>query len=447
MKLKEEFLEKIRKQLSKEEYSKFLESYKDEKISSLRVNTLKISVEEFLKISPFKLKKIPWSEDGFYFENSERPSKHPYYHAGLFYIQEASAMSPVNELTPKKGDIVLDLCAAPGGKTLQIASKLQNTGVIITNDISTGRIKPLVKNIELAGIKNAYVINENQYKITDKYKKKFDKILIDAPCSGEGMFRKDESMYKNWSTDEVEKYSKLQSEIMDVIDESLKEGGELVYSTCTFSIEENENTINIFMKKHGDYNFIDIKQYEGFVISGGISRLWPHKIKGEGHFLAHVRKTSFHEHDIKEIEKNTNQLNLDNKPPEIFEKFMENNLNTKFVGTFEIINDRLYMLPKIKIDTSGIRVARSGWLLGDIKKKRFVPSQAFAMGLRKEDVKRTINLPSESVEVIKYLKCETIKASGEDGLNLILVDGYPIGWGKINKNTLKNMYPASWRMQ
>lgn len=441
MNLDNQFIEKMKIALG-DDFDSFMDSYDDERYYGIKINTLKISVEDFLKISPFKLDPVPWCNDGFYYYPDKCdviPSKHPYYHAGLYYIQEPSAMAPVSELDPKPGDIVLDLCASPGGKTVQIAGKLNGAGLIVTNDISTGRIKPLVKNIELYGIKNAYVINEDHFDIANKLHGFFNKILVDAPCSGEGMFRKDQNAYKAWSPEYVMECADKQTSIMEEISTVLDHSGEIVYSTCTFSKEEDEDIIDAFVESHRDFNKVAMKSVDGFVTKDGYSRLWPHRIKGEGHFLAHIKESGNEESSDHYI------LDMTNVPEEV-SAFVSENLNIALSGAYEIIKDKVYILPEIEIDTKGLRVARSGWYIGDAAKGRFKPSQALAMGLKKEDARRVINLAVDSLEVMKYLKCETINCEGENGLNLICVDGYPLGWGKLSGGVLKNMYPAAWRM-
>lgn len=197
MNLPDAFQEKMKKLLGEEEYRAYLASFEQKNKSGLRVNTSKISVEEFLKITPFELEPVPWTENGFYYESSKQPAKHPYYFAGLYYLQEPSAMSPAAFLPVKAGDKVLDLCAAPGGKTTELGVKLKGEGVLVTNDISHSRAKALLKNVELFGIPNVMVFSESPAKLANKFGGYFDKILIDAPCSGEGMFRKDPSIMKN----------------------------------------------------------------------------------------------------------------------------------------------------------------------------------------------------------------------------------------------------------
>lgn len=441
MNLDQVFLDKMKVYLG-DEYDAFLKSYEADRFYGIKVNTLKISVEEFKKISPFKLKEVPWCKDGFYYDPNEsnlKPSKHPYYHAGLYYIQEPSAMSPAEELAAKGHDKILDLCASPGGKTIQIAGDMQNKGLIVTNDISTGRIKALVKNIELYGIKNAYVVNEDQFKLSSKLYGYFDKILIDAPCSGEGMFRKDPNALKAWSSHSVDVCVEKQTSIMSVITDALKNGGELVYSTCTFSREENEDIIESFISENNNFKKIAMNDNKEFDVKLGYSRLWPHKLDGEGHFIAHIKDVNL----ISDIE---NNYVKNNNAPEEIKEFIKENLTIDLEGRYERIKDKIYILPEVEIDIKGLRVARSGWYIGELVRGKFKPSQAFAMGLDIKHAKRTINLSSDSVEVIKYLKCETISCEGEDGLNLICVDSYPIGWGKFKSGMLKNMYPAAWRM-
>jgi len=428
-----------------DELEAFLESYDQEKRSGLRVNTLKISVEDFLKISPFELEPIPWTNDGFYFLNEERPAKHPYYHCGLYYIQEPSAMAPVAAMDIDKNQLVLDLCAAPGGKTVQIAAKLKDTGCVVTNDISTGRVKALVKNIELFGIKNAYVLNESQEKIGPKFYQTFDRVLIDAPCSGEGMFRKDAGAVDAWESHGIKRCSEIQHSIVDHIMETLKPGGELMYSTCTFNKVENELLIDYILEKNSDMTCIEIDPMFGFSNGFAVNanealrktkRLFPHRHDGEGHFLGKLKRDG---------EASKLQLVKANKAPEAYLTFEKENLSCKLQGRFELIKDKLYLLPDLELDTSGLRVARSGWLLGEIKRDRFKPAQSLAMGLKKEDVKRVISISVEDDNAIKYLKGETISVEGEKGLNLITIDGYPVGWGRLQGRNLKNDYPPAWR--
>ncbi|WP_340019949.1 RsmB/NOP family class I SAM-dependent RNA methyltransferase [Paenibacillus sp. FSL H3-0457] len=297
------------KSLLGDEFEQFMKSYEQSPHAGLRVNTLKISMEQFDEIAPFDLKPIPWCETGFYVPHGVKPGLHPYYHAGLYYIQEPSAMAPVELLQVEPGDRVLDLCAAPGGKTTQIAAKLQGKGVLVTNDIHAERTKALAKNVELYGVRNAVVLNESPERIANAFPHYFDKVLIDAPCSGEGMFRKDEDMVKSWEHHSVEKCVLMQRDILETAARLLAPGGTIVYSTCTFAPEENEAMIAEFLNVNHDFVVRDIPEEKGFAPgrpewvrqmmpekaeeteavldqTRGTARLWPHLLEGEGHYVA-----------------------------------------------------------------------------------------------------------------------------------------------------------------
>ncbi|MFL0373452.1 RsmB/NOP family class I SAM-dependent RNA methyltransferase [Paenibacillus amylolyticus] len=297
------------KSLLGDEFEQFMKSYEQSPHAGLRVNTLKISMEQFDEIAPFDLRPIPWCETGFYVPHGVKPGLHPYYHAGLYYIQEPSAMAPVELLQVEPGDRVLDLCAAPGGKTTQIAAKLQGKGVLVTNDIHAERTKALAKNVELYGVRNAVVLNESPERIANAFPHYFDKVLIDAPCSGEGMFRKDEDMVKSWEHHSVEKCVLMQRDILETAARLLAPGGTIVYSTCTFAPEENEAMIAEFLNVNRDFVVMDISEETGFAPgrpewvrqmmpekaeeteavldqTRGTARLWPHFLEGEGHYVA-----------------------------------------------------------------------------------------------------------------------------------------------------------------
>ena len=305
------FLDKM-KDILGEEYERFRSSYNAERVYGFRINELKLSMNEWMKLSPYEeeLKPIPWaSSTGMYYKEYMRPGKHPYYHAGLYYIQEPSAMAPVELLDVQPGHRVLDLCAAPGGKSTQIASKLQGRGVLISNDNARERTKALAKNIELAGVRNAVILNEEPSHLIDVFDRWFDRVIIDAPCSGEGMFRKDDGMIAEWEKHSVKKCSSMQKDILNDAAAMLAPGGKLVYSTCTFSPEENESQLALFLAEHADFEMVQIEPKFGWKpgrpdlvetsaamdtdklrsLEGAV-RLWPHHIEGEGHFAAVLRR-------------------------------------------------------------------------------------------------------------------------------------------------------------
>lgn len=454
------FYEKMKGLLGKD-FEAFLDSYEDERMYGLRVNTFKISCEEFEKIAPFEIRKIPWIDNGYFYDKDASPAKHPYYHAGLYYLQEPSAMTPANRLDVREYDAVLDLCAAPGGKATELGVKLAGKGVLVANDISNSRAKALLKNIELFGIRNPFVVNEPPAKLAEYFPEFFDRILLDAPCSGEGMFRKEPAVMKSYEANGVDFYAKLQKEILVPAIKMLKPGGKLLYSTCTFSPEEDEMAIDFIMGEFPELKLLDIKGYEGFDhghpewASGNEElkkcvRIWPHKMNGEGHFLALLQKDGVDAggHELAGTAyKPDKSLH---KKLEYFNEFIKD-LDWKIdESRLELQGDRLFYMPEKLGKLKGMRFLRNGLYLGDCLNKRFEPSQALAMAIGKGEYRNTISLPQDDVRVVKYLKGETINLTpdeaGKNGWQLFAVDGFPLGWGKLNNGTLKNKYHSGWRL-
>ncbi|QUO32914.1 RsmB/NOP family class I SAM-dependent RNA methyltransferase [Faecalicatena sp. Marseille-Q4148] len=457
MNLPKAFEEKM-KLLLKEEFEDYIACYEEPRFYGLRVNTAKISVEEFQKICPFEIHPIPWIENGFYYDGDQiQPSKHPYYYAGLYYLQEPSAMTPANRLPVSPGERVLDVCAAPGGKATELGAKLAGDGVLVANDISNSRAKGLLKNLEVFGVKNMLVLSEEPGKLIDYFPEYFDKILIDAPCSGEGMFRKDKKMVKAWEEHGPEFFAKLQRSIITQAAQMLRPGGMILYSTCTFDAMENEGTIEYLLTQYPEFEICEIAPYEHFAkgmpeatMSGNPEfektvRIFPHKMHGEGHFLALLKK--------KGTKEQQSQGKKNKKPtaiPEPLEMFFKDT-NWELEGDrLEIHGERVYYMPEQIPDVRGLRFLRTGLYLGDLKKQRFEPSQALAMAFTKEEYRHCISLKADDERVIKYLKGETLEVddlvTGKDkGWQLVLVDGYPLGWGKLSNGTLKNKYLPGWR--
>lgn len=454
-----------------EEYEEYLKCYSKPHFGGIRINTLKITPEDFEKICPFSIKRVPWIKNGYYYNMEDQPSKHPYYYAGLYYIQEPSAMTPASLLPIEKGDKVLDLCAAPGGKSTELGAKLQGHGLLVSNDISNSRAKALLKNIELFGIRNALVLSEAPSKLVDYFPEYFDKILIDAPCSGEGMFRKSPAIMKNWEQYGVEYYNKLQKEIILQAAKMLKPGGYMLYSTCTFSPEENEGTISYLLEHYPEFHVVNALPEEDKQKQLGISydgfdfgrpewgngneelkhclRLWPHKIHGEGHFVTLLYKEakdnlyqapSF-SRDLKAIERDKKLLS-----GEALEFIKELRFPYK-PELLAVHDDRVYLLPDGLPNLKGLRILRQGLLIGEMKKQRFEPSQALANALLTSDYDKIMRFKTDDPNVIKYLKCEAVEPEGdfEDGWYLICVEDYPLGWMKIAKNNFKNKYLPGWR--
>lgn len=451
MKLPETFENRMKEMLG-EEFSAYQACLETPSYHGLRINTEKVSVEEFLRVSPFSLKPVPWCLNGFYYEESEQPARHPYYYAGLYYIQEPSAMTPASLLPITEGDRVLDVCAAPGGKSTELAAKLKGTGLLVANDISHSRAKALLKNLELFGISNMLVLSENTNAIAKRFPEYFDKILIDAPCSGEGMFRKSPSMIKAWEANGVELFVKLQQSILQDVIGCLRPGGILLYSTCTFSPEENEQEIEFLLDQRPDLELLPLPMVPGFdrghpewsrtknPALENCLRLWPQRIQGEGHFIAMLKRKG--EESIKV--KPERRLKKTVLPDEVWE-FLDQISWDWDRNRLELQKERLYYLPEELPDRSGLGLLRNGLLLGELKKNRFEPSQALAMALKREEFSRTVSLQADDERVIRYLKGETIELEGEQGLVLVCVDGYPLGWGKRINGILKNKYLAGWR--
>jgi NOL1/NOP2/sun family putative RNA methylase len=453
------FTEKMKAILG-DEFEEFLKGYDRTRHYGLRVNRTKITAEAFERMSMYDLTPVPWIDNAFEYEDSISPAKHPYYFAGMYYLQEPSAMTPANLLPIEPGDRVLDLCAAPGGKATELGAKLNHTGLLVANDISNSRAKALLKNIELFGIPNVLVTSEPSEKLAEKFPAFFDKILIDAPCSGEGMFRKNPGMMKDWETYGPKHYSELQRSIVPNALRMLKPGGMLLYSTCTFSPEENEGSVKFMVDLDPDLEIVDIaSRYEGFapgrpeLIEDGMEdlkkcvRIWPHKMNGEGHFIALLRKKEKADEVVKKAKPRKEKA-----LPALLEEFMKDCTYPINGSDIEIQEDRVYLMPEGIKGIKGLRFLRSGLLLGTLTKDRFEPSQAFAMVLKKDQYKATIDLASIDHRVIRYLKGETIDVDDlplkrQKGWQLVCVDGFPLGWGKLVNGSLRNKYLPGWRWQ
>ena len=457
------------------EYEEFLASFEHEKYQALRLNPLKrddMSVITEKVKQTFQLQPVPWAENGYYYTKEDQPGKHPWHEAGLYYIQEPSAMAPVTLLSPQPGERILDLCAAPGGKSTQIASAMEGEGLLVTNEIHPARAKILSENVERMGIRNACVLNETPEHLADIFEEYFDRILVDAPCSGEGMFRKNEVACEEWSPENVQLCADRQDGILECAARMLVPGGRLVYSTCTFAPAENEGSISRFLAKHEEFEIVPIDKKELGIPEGcdGISacvenpapgitgtlRLWPHKLRGEGHYAAVLQKKGklpegYQPVSATGLEKGIPAKNLTKDWAEYFnfaketfseEQTIKAGLCTAGEG-FLAFGDNLYRMPERMSGVKGLKVLRPGLHLGTLKKNRFEPAHALALALRPEDVKHVWKLSVE--EAAAYLKGQTFSAEGEKGWYLICVDGISLGWGKLAGGIMKNHYPKGLR--
>lgn len=496
--LPEKFLERMQNMLG-EEYPAFLESLSGKRYRALRLNPLKTQIQEAKEKLPFVLSPVPWTKNGFYYEEEEQPGKHPYHEAGLYYIQEPSAMAPVpclmeepasaaaipeqqedvsaavmpeQQEEPVSSERILDLCAAPGGKSTQIAEYMRGRGMLITNEIHPQRAKILSENIERMGISNAIVLNETPESLSKRFIAFFDRILVDAPCSGEGMFRKNDNAGEEWSEENVALCAERQDGILDCAATMLKPGGRLVYSTCTFAPAEDEGSVSRFLEAHPDF-YLEKEE-----------RLMPHKVKGEGHFLAVLHREGG---QLSSAATAGTEKSLALKDCKEFLDFAKEALTipAEELTAGKILlrfGEQLYLAPAETPSLRGLKVLRPGLHLGTVKKNRFEPSHALALFLKKEQAVNGINLSCDGTAVRKYLEGQTLtigagcdvemadiitrgrtaaeqadtitregRSAGQadvsmpKGWCLVCVDGYSLGWGKAAGAVLKNHYPKGLR--
>lgn len=423
------FLDRMQKQLG-EEYPAFLESLERPRAVALRFNPLKGAAPTL----PFVKEIVPWEPLGYYYDPDSRPGLHPFHEAGVYYLQEASAMSAVALLDPQPGELICDLCAAPGGKSTQIAGRLNGKGFLLCNEINPKRSKILSRNIERLGIPNALVTNEHPQNLAKRYPGLFHRVLIDAPCSGEGMFRKEEAAITDWSEETVQMCARRQLEILESGAALLREGGRLVYSTCTFAPEENEQVIQSFLAKHPEFTPETVDAPWFTPGEKGTFRMWPHKLKGEGHFGAVLRKTGTSETDYPTVK--------EEKLPKQWSSFAREMDITLPAGKALLFGQSLYWIPEEMPDIKGIKVLRSGLELGEVKQDRFVPAHALALWLK--TARSCQEYAPDSKEIGDYLHGETPPTTVK-GWCLVTTGGYAIGWGKGDGKILKNHYPKGLR--
>lgn len=423
--------------LLKDEFPEFLKFYNSpDSYRGIRLNTLKCSEDKLRAALPFELRKTPFCEQGFYLPDDVKSvGNHPMHHAGAFYVQEPSATSAVTMLDVKKGDRVLDLCAAPGGKSTQIASALQNTGLLLCNEIVRNRAIILLSNIERMGVRNAVVTNASPDVLCKRLEGFFDKVLVDAPCSGEGMFRKNDAE-REWSVEHVKSCAERQLRILNSAKDTLRQGGELVYSTCTFSREENEGVIERFISENPDFEFVDSKVSFGRQAMGYARRIFPMD-GGEGHFAAKLRRKS---EVMPSFTLDTVRTKIDK---DVFEFYDSVFVDRVFGERLRIEGGKIYALPENVPSLGGVSVLRRGVLLGEIKKNRIEPHHCAFMAAKPSDCARSMELGDEMIK--KYLHGEEVSARSEKGFCAVCYNGITTGFGKASGGTVKNKYPKGLR--
>ena len=427
--LPEAFLERIKTQLG-EEYEDFLKSLERPRAVALRFNPLKGEQP----VMPFVADPVPWEPMGYYYDPEARPGLHVYHEAGVYYLQEASAMAPVALLDPQPGEKVCDLCAAPGGKTTQIAGRMAGEGFLLCNEINPKRAKILSRNIERMAVRNALVTNEHPENLAKRFAGFFDRVLVDAPCSGEGMFRKEEAAVTDWSVETVEMCARRQAEILHSAAKMVKPGGRLVYSTCTFAPEEDEMAVAAFLEAHPEFEPENLEAPWFVPGENGSHRMWPHKLLGEGHFAAVLKKTGTEDDDV--------EIPAGEKLPKEWLSFAKELGIRLPEGKAVSFGQNLFWAPVEMPDIRRLKVMRPGLELGTVKKDRFEPAHALALWLK--DCANVQDYPADSAEMKEYIHGNVVPSKVK-GWCLVTADGYAIGWGKGDGNVLKNHYPKGLR--
>jgi len=455
-----------------EEYPHFLSSLSLPAVPGLRVNTLKISTAEFYRISPFELSPVAWCPEGYAVSQANdsiaksSPGKHVYHTAGLYYLQEPSAMAAAAILSPQPGEKILDISAAPGGKASHLAAIMQNTGLLVANEIHPKRVWDLAENLERCGVTNAVVTNETPKRLAEHFGEFFDRVLLDAPCSGEGMFRKSQVARSEWKPGLVQSCSVRQSAILEEAARLVRPGGYVAYTTCTFSPDEDEGVVAKFLTTHPEFDLAEIQGYPGFEPARpewvGLSpdhhvrravRLWPHRSQGEGHFVALFvkqdstpRQRGRHQAKTRSLPDRIPRSKITQTALSAWDEFCIANLMYHDPNSRLLLDGSyLYLVPEGIVDLAGIQCIRRGLWLGSFNKGRFVPSHSLAMALKRVQAKQALDLEIDDRVLAAYLAGESISNPGEDGWVMVTVAGFPVGWGKRVQNVIKNFYPHGLR--
>ncbi len=459
------FLERMASWLG-EDYPSFAEALGARPVSALRVNTLKLSPSVFRQIAPFPLgERIAWCPSAFLLpeQAAGKAGRHPYHLAGLYYLQDPSAMAAAEVLSPQPGEWVLDLAAAPGGKTTHLAALMQGEGLLIANEIRKARLGSLCQNLERWGAANVVITNETPERLADSFGASFDRVLVDAPCSGEGMFRKDERARADWSPQMIAGCAARQKRILHLAAKLVRPGGYLLYSTCTFAPEENEAVVyDLLQSLPGEFEVIVLPQQPGFLPGrpewaslpaaddraralNGAVRLLPHRLPGEGHFLCLLRRRADRAFPEARLLSRRPARGVPAEALGLWRKFVAMTLSAPLPEERLVLRgERLYLAPAMMALSGSLRLVHTGIWLGTCKKGRFEPAHPFALFLKADQARQRLEVPADSPELIAYLRGESLFSRGEPGWVLITVNGWPLGWGKRTQNVVKNHYPRGW---
>ena len=443
-----EFARRMKDLLGEEEYRLYEESFQESAVRAFRVNTEKISVEDFSKIDPFSSEPIPYVETGFYL-NYDKVGNHPFHHAGMIYVQDPGAMATAECLAIDPDWWILDMCAAPGGKSSQLRNKLGENGILISNEIIHSRCKILTGNMERLGFRNSATTCFDPARIAALFPETFDMIMVDAPCSGEGMFRKEEIAIKEWSIENVAHCAQRQKGILEHAAAALRPGGYIVYATCTFSLEENEMVVDDFLQKHPDYELIPVQEVVKRHTSDGISfegckcanlhearRFYPHRSRGEGQFMAVL-------HDTRPYVPHAAAKKLPGKIDPVVIDFLKDTLVSYDIEQVSLCNGNpVYAAPALVPD-KGVAFS-CGVTIGEVRKNYVQPHHQFFMAMGSQ-FKRKIELAPDSAELERYLRGEEIPVDCENGWAVITTNGCSVGGTKVVSGRAKNHYPKGLR--
>ncbi len=457
MTLPQLFIERM-KHLLGEDYASFIEGYTLPLRRGLRVNTSKITVEDFLALFPHSLSPTPFADNTFYLDAEHKAGSDPLHHAGAYYMQEPSAASAVSVLAPQEGERILDMCAAPGGKSTQIAACIGESGLLWSNEYVPARARVLQQNLERFGIRNQVVSSRDTTPLCDGLQGYFDAVLVDAPCSGEGMFRKEPQALTEWSIDNVLLCASRQDEILNNAAKAVKAGGRIVYSTCTFAPEENEGVIFRFLAAHPDFELIPIRVEwgcPGFAaerirhfcpeVDDRFNLTYCRRILpqhgGEGHFIALLHRLG--QDDSKTIS-NFNPNNDKNRSA-AEALYRECFLDTPS-GVFATYGDQVRLLPYDLPDCNGLGVLSAGVAVATVCKNRLEPAHSIYIASRMKDCRQSIDFSPCDSRLIAFLHGEEIACETCSGWTAVCVSGIPVGFGKASNGRLKNRYPKGLRL-